>query len=546
MFPRARPTSAIEDFDLAIQINPKDSLAFNNRGLAYRNKGETDSAINNYDQAILISADFALAYYNRGNAYYDKRDYDRAIQDYNQALKINPNYALAYYDRGVVYYDRHDYEKAVADLSKAIELDPKDSLAYYNRGLTYRAMGEMTSRWPISTSRSSSIRRTRCRTTTAASPSRDKGDLDRAVADFSQSIRHGRAQRARVLQSRPGLLGPPRVRQGARRLRAGDPHQSGLCAGLLQPRPRLFRAARLRPRHPRSEPGDQRPAELSAGVQHPRPGLYRQGRDRPRHPGLRPGDPARCRSSPWPTTTAARPISASATSTARIADFDQAIKANPNYDAAYYNRGSRYRDKRDFERAAADFGQAIKLDPKNAAAYNNRGFAYWNKGDNDDAIADFEQAIKLDPEVRGRLRQPRHRLLRQARLRPRHRRLRSGDQAQSEQRAAPITIAASPIATRATATAPSRDFDQAIKLDPQVRGGLRQPRPRLSATSSDYNRAIADLDNAIRLDGKFAGAYNDRGLVNAATGKTDRAHRRLSPRRSGSIRTTTSPTTTAG
>jgi len=100
----------IQDFDQAIQVNPKDFLAYNNRGLAYRNKGETDTAINSYDQAIQISPDFALAYYNRGNAYYDKRDYARTIDVLNQAIKLNQNFALAYFNRGMAYRDKRDFE----------------------------------------------------------------------------------------------------------------------------------------------------------------------------------------------------------------------------------------------------------------------------------------------------------------------------------------------------------------------------------------------------------------------------------------------------
>ena len=49
-----------------------------------------------------------------------------------------------------------------------------------------------------------------------------------------------------------------------------------------------------------------------------------------------------------------------------IADFDQAIKVNPNYAGAYYNRGLANKDKRDFKAAVADFTRAIKLDAKNA------------------------------------------------------------------------------------------------------------------------------------------------------------------------------------
>ena len=69
---------AIADFDQSIKLNPNDPLVYNNRGFAYRNKGETDRAIADYQQAIKLNPNYALAFYNRGIAYYDKRDFDRA------------------------------------------------------------------------------------------------------------------------------------------------------------------------------------------------------------------------------------------------------------------------------------------------------------------------------------------------------------------------------------------------------------------------------------------------------------------------------------
>ena len=47
--------------------------------------------------------------------------------------------------------------------------------------------------------------------------------------------------------------------------------------------------------------------------------------------------------------------------------------------------------------AIADFDEAIKLDPNDATAYNNRGSAKEKLGDYASASADFDQAIKLDP-----------------------------------------------------------------------------------------------------------------------------------------------------
>jgi tetratricopeptide (TPR) repeat protein len=74
-----------------------------------------------------------------------------------------------------------------------------------------------------------------------------------------------------------------------------------------------------------------------------------------------------------------------------LADYDQAIALDPQYAAAYNNRGIAYANLGDLEQAIADYDQALALDPQDALAYNNRGNAYRTLGD-------LEQAIALDPQ----------------------------------------------------------------------------------------------------------------------------------------------------
>jgi tetratricopeptide (TPR) repeat protein len=52
---------------------------------------------------------------------------------------------------------------------------------------------------------------------------------------------------------------------------------------------------------------------------------------------------------------------------------------------------------RPHRRAIADYDQAIRLDPDFALAYNNRGDAWNGLGNIDRAMADFDAAIKADP-----------------------------------------------------------------------------------------------------------------------------------------------------
>jgi tetratricopeptide (TPR) repeat protein len=66
-----------------------------------------------------------------------------------------------------------------------------------------------------------------------------------------------------------------------------------------------------------------------------------------------------------------------------------------NLAIAYDRRGKLYRDKSDYQRAIADFDEAIKLDPEFIEAFTDRGIAYFRQGQVDRAIADYDQAIKL-------------------------------------------------------------------------------------------------------------------------------------------------------
>jgi tetratricopeptide (TPR) repeat protein len=82
-----------------------------------------------------------------------------------------------------------------------------------------------------------------------------------------------------------------------------------------------------------------------------------------------------------------------------IANFTEAIRLNPNFASAYYNRGRAYSMKDDRDRAIADYTEAIRLDPNKADAYyfrgNALGYSFYDKHDYDRAIADLTQAIRL-------------------------------------------------------------------------------------------------------------------------------------------------------
>ena len=154
---------------------------------------------------------------------------------------------------------------------------------------------------------------------------------------------------------------------------------------------------------------------------------------------------------------------------------------------AYNNRGIAYCSKGDNDHAIADFDKAIQLKPDYAMAYNNRGTAYTIK-----ATMTAPSPISIKPFNSSRtMLMPTTiaaTLTTKRRLRPRHRRLTIGHPTQAG-----------------------------------LCRGLQQSRESLIADKGDYDRAIADFDQAIQLKPDYADAYYNRGIAYHDKGDYDRA-----------------------
>ena len=82
-----------------------------------------------------------------------------------------------------------------------------------------------------------------------------------------------------------------------------------------------------------------------------------------------------------------------------IADYNEALRLDPEHAIAYHNRGLAWSQKAKYDNAIADYDNAIRLDPKYATAYENRGFALGVTGAYGKAIADYNEAIRLQPKL---------------------------------------------------------------------------------------------------------------------------------------------------
>jgi tetratricopeptide (TPR) repeat protein len=77
--------------------------------------------------------------------------------------------------------------------------------------------------------------------------------------------------------------------------------------------------------------------------------------------------------------------------------YTKSIELNPEFLAAYINRGSIYHDIKEYEKAIKDFNKAVEINPEIAEAYNNRGYSYICIKEYEKALRDLDRAIQLKP-----------------------------------------------------------------------------------------------------------------------------------------------------
>lgn len=81
-----------------------------------------------------------------------------------------------------------------------------------------------------------------------------------------------------------------------------------------------------------------------------------------------------------------------------IADYNEALKINPNYYLSLNNRGKIFFDRGQVDLAMTDFNKSISVAPNYVSALSNRGAAHAAKNDFQAALVDLNKALDLDPQ----------------------------------------------------------------------------------------------------------------------------------------------------
>ncbi len=80
----------VKAYDRVIEINPRYSLAWNNKGNALKVQGKYDEAVKAYDEVIKLEPQDVKAWLYKGDALFQVKKYDEAIKSFDEVIKLKP------------------------------------------------------------------------------------------------------------------------------------------------------------------------------------------------------------------------------------------------------------------------------------------------------------------------------------------------------------------------------------------------------------------------------------------------------------------------
>lgn len=128
-------TAGIPDLDTALTIDPGCIRARLAKGYRFELTGETQSALEQYDLAIEMAPSMYKCWKNRANLYSGMGMFAESIADYTMSVELNPEDFESWHYGGVDLRRTRDFQTAYEWLTRALELEPEAAQVWYDRAL---------------------------------------------------------------------------------------------------------------------------------------------------------------------------------------------------------------------------------------------------------------------------------------------------------------------------------------------------------------------------------------------------------------------------
>lgn len=140
---RGAHEQALEQYNLALQLNPAWPDAITGKALLLADLKQPQQAEKLFTQAIMLEPGYWQHYSNYGRFLYSSGQFDSAIIQFERAALIHPDSVDLQNSLGASYFLNNDFAAAITAWQKVVAKSPL-SLAYSNLGTAYYFNGEFT------------------------------------------------------------------------------------------------------------------------------------------------------------------------------------------------------------------------------------------------------------------------------------------------------------------------------------------------------------------------------------------------------------------
>ena len=135
-------TQAIDEYQQAIRIAPKEADLYEGLGWEYRQTGQLDLAEKTFEEQLKLTPGNPIAMYNLASAQVDAGHGAEAVPLLQQVVKLYGRPTVADYYLGRAYADAGKNEQAAAEYQKATTLTGETAQrAWYGLGQAYKELG---------------------------------------------------------------------------------------------------------------------------------------------------------------------------------------------------------------------------------------------------------------------------------------------------------------------------------------------------------------------------------------------------------------------
>jgi len=134
----------VEQFQIALRLDPKIALGHYHLGFAYASLGKNHEAIAEYEKEMAHSPENPDLVYELGHSLLETGDWKSAVVHLRRATHLNPQNAESFYDLGKTLLLQGDPQAAIPALRRAIDLNPRDPSPHYQLARSLDKIGNVT------------------------------------------------------------------------------------------------------------------------------------------------------------------------------------------------------------------------------------------------------------------------------------------------------------------------------------------------------------------------------------------------------------------